>query len=279
MKMARIAVKRKVDNTDSTLTLVPKKASRVLGKVIQLRKEEKKEPLTPRQREALVTKYRLKARKLGRSILRTWHSRLDLEEVDSVVDLSLCEAVRRFDPTKGASFMTFLYYHLKGNLVRAVAIAANSHSVPLFNPEDLEGVVAPEDQHFMGHQFRTLTAAEVSEALTGAEAPLPDEVLWKKELGSKSHEAFLKLDLLEREIIQRIYIAEEQIMDIARDLGYSRCHVSRVKKRALETLYDEMKCSMKLDELPERPSFDEADDGAPRVVVSNRRSVQRRLID
>jgi len=50
--------------------------------------------------------------------------------VDSIVDLSLCEAVKRFDPLKGASFMTFLFYHLKGNLVRAVAAAATSTAIP-----------------------------------------------------------------------------------------------------------------------------------------------------
>src|SRR5690348_15064745 len=71
-------------------------------------------------KEELVLRYRMKARKLARSILRKWHSRLDLQEVDSIVDLSLCEAVARYNPAKGASFMTFLFYHLRGNLIRAV---------------------------------------------------------------------------------------------------------------------------------------------------------------
>ena len=49
-----------------------------------------------------------------------------------------------------------------------------------------------------------------------------------------------KLDLLEREVIYRIYVKEHQLMDIANSLGYSRCHISRVKKKALETLHQEM---------------------------------------
>ena len=58
----------------------------------------KRGDLTPYQQEALVMKYRAKARKLGRSMLRRWHSRMELDEIDSIVDLSLCEAVKRFDP-------------------------------------------------------------------------------------------------------------------------------------------------------------------------------------
>src|SRR5690349_3051107 len=77
--------------------------------------------LSDLEREDLITSSRLKARKLGRSILRKWNARLDLQEVDSIVDLSLCEAAARFDPSVGASFLTFLFYHLRGNLIRAIS--------------------------------------------------------------------------------------------------------------------------------------------------------------
>lgn len=276
--MARSSLKQKsvkqrtAENID-VVEVVAKAASNLLPLPTLVQPAKKKDALTAKQRDALIVKYRLKARKLGRSILRMWHSRLDIEEVDSIVDLSLCEAVKRFDPARGASFMTFLYYHLKGNLVRAVSIAANSNSVPIFDPADFP-MQEGEGEHFLGHQFRTLTAAEVSEALSGAEAPLPDEVLWKKEVGQQSNAAFAKLDTLEKQIVERIYLAEEQIMDIARDLGYSRCHISRVKKRALETLYDEMSASMKLEPTTKRPSFDDETDVVK--LVSSRRSIQRR---
>ena len=200
---------------------------------------------SPAQQEALIIKYRLKARKLGRSILRRWHARLDLEEVDSIVDLSLCEAVKRFDATKGASFMTFLFYHLKGNLVRAVATAANAHTIPLFTVDAAE-VERAEREHFTGFQHRGLNASEVAEALCSQEVPMPDEALWRKELTGKSADACQKLDALEKEIIKRIFIQEQQIMDIAATLGYSRCHISRVKKKALETLHGELSADLDL---------------------------------
>jgi RNA polymerase sigma factor (sigma-70 family) len=255
-----------------------KLAEKKSDKIVELAvvAQEKKGATTPAQQEALIIKYRLKARKLGRSILRRWHARMELEEVDSIVDLSLCEAVKRFNPFKGASFMTFLYYHLKGNLVRAVATAAASHSIPVFQVEPGE-IERAEREHFVGHQLRGLNSAEVAEALTSQDAPLPDEVLWRKELHDKSTAACEKLDALEKEIIKRIFIQEQQIMDIASSLGYSRCHISRVKKKALETLHGELRGAMNNEDLGQMPTFEdeeEQDDVQLRLV--DRRPIHRR---
>jgi RNA polymerase sigma factor (sigma-70 family) len=226
--------------------LLGKNSTKAEQKVIELRTVRQETP-TPAQQEALILKYRMKARKLGRSILRRWHARLDIEEVDSIVDLSLCEAVKRFNPQKGASFMTFLFYHLKGNLVRAVTSAASAGAIPVLNLETLEQSAGEEAQHFLGHQFRALNSDEVADALSSEEVPMPDEVLWRKELQGQSAVACEKLDALEREIVKRIFVQEQQIMDIAASLGYSRCHISRVKKKALDTLQNELRATGDFD--------------------------------
>ena len=255
-----------------------KLAAKKSAKVIKLSEARKAKtaPPTPLQQEALIVKYRLKARKLGRSILRRWHARMDLDEVDSIVDLSLCEAVKRFDPAKGASFMTFLFYHLKGNLVRAVTTAAAANSIPVFNADENE-VQVGEPDHLFGHQFRAMNSAEVAEAVASQDAPLPDEMLWRKELHGKSSVACEKLDPLEREIIKRIFLQEQQIMDIAATLGYSRCHISRVKKKALETLYNELSGSMNDTDLGKKPSFDDEGEEEIKLKLVGRRPVHRRL--
>ncbi len=247
------------------------------AKVIKLSdaRKAKAAPPTPYQQEALIVKYRLKARKLGRSILRRWHARMDLDEVDSIVDLSLCEAVKRFDPAKGASFMTFLFYHLKGNLVRAVTTAAASNTIPVFNSDGTETQVG-EPEHLFGHQFRAMNSAEVADAVVSQDAPLPDEMLWRKELHSQSTLACDKLDPLEREIIKRIFLQEQQIMDIAATLGYSRCHISRVKKKALETLYNELSGQMNDIDLGKKPSFDEVGEEEVKLKIVGRRPIHRR---
>ncbi|MFO0416355.1 MAG: sigma-70 family RNA polymerase sigma factor [Pseudomonadota bacterium] len=201
------------------------------------------ESLTPFQQEALIMKYRLKARKLGRSMLRRWHARLDLDEVDSVVDLSLCEAVKRFDASKGASFMTFLFYHMKGNMVRSVAASAAANAIPLALAEAGESRLADCEVKLYG-KFSGINANEIADAITSQDEPLPDEALWRKELTERSALACDKLDSLEREIVKRLFVHEQQIIDIAAALGYSRCHISRVKRKALVTLQDELRTVM-----------------------------------
>ncbi len=234
------------------------------GKVMRLVQGGRGRPqaqheLSEDQRQELVLEFRLKARKLGRSILRKWHARMDLQEVDSIVDLSLCEAVKRFDPTKGASFMTFLYYHLKGNLIRAVSAAANAN-------------VVPTEEEGLDDQPNSFTAIDVAEALCNHENTLPDEVLFKKQLVDLSHQACARLDELEKEVIYRIYIEGQQLMDIAHSLGYSRCHISRVKKKALETLQSDMTHSLDHAAEAVQETTSEVFENAPdRKVIHRRR--------
>ncbi|NLF25374.1 MAG: sigma-70 family RNA polymerase sigma factor [Deltaproteobacteria bacterium] len=217
------------------------KASRA-EKVVELslsKQKQKNKQLSASDREKLVLDFRLKARKLARSILRKWHARLDLMEVDSLVDLSLCEAVRRYDVNKGASFMTFMFYHLRGNLIRAVSTAASLNVVPVMEGED-----GACERRKRSKGNRGISAIEVAEALSSHDNVLPDEALFKKELVMLSSNACAKLDALEREVIYRIYVQEQQLIDIAHSLGYSRCHISRVKRKALDTLCHDLAPSM-----------------------------------
>lgn len=205
------------------------------GKVVQFPlarvKKSKSRQLTQQMREDLVINTRDKARKLARSMLRKWRSRMDLDEVDSVVDLSLCEAAARFDASRGASFITFLFYHLRGNMIRLVSDAANQNTVPLSDRES-------------GGEFASASAVnmiEVAAALNGQIQVMPDEEFYKKEMADLSRKACGKLDTLEQEVICRVFMNEEHLFDVAETLGYSRCHISRVKRKALNTLETELK--------------------------------------
>jgi len=198
----------------------------------------KKTPLSEQEIAELVLKYRVKARKLARCILRQWHSRLDLEDVDSVVDLSLCESARRFDPSYGASFMTFFYFHLRGNLIRAVSEAVTGNGVVDTEDEDSQRAeVATPGKPSSRSRAKVARASDVNEAYyNSAEITTPDEVLQQSEIARITREACEKLDPLEREIIVRIFLDEQQLVNVAESLGFSRCHISRLKKRALEAL-------------------------------------------
>jgi RNA polymerase sigma factor (sigma-70 family) len=228
-------------------------------------KKKKSRPLTDLQVEHLILNYRANARKLSRSILRRWRARLELEELDSLVDLSLCEAARRYDPNRGASFMTFLYYHLRGFLVRAVEAAANQNTVstPMLEMNDM--------QEFGNGEGGTTASDEVAKALCNSETVMPDEELYKREVSGLSAVACSKLDSLEQEVVYRIFVLEENLVDIARTLGYSRCHISRVKKRAFEVLYDTL--APQLEVTGTRPDFGGEES---RDRETNRRPVVRR---
>jgi RNA polymerase sigma factor (sigma-70 family) len=219
--------------------------------------------LTAREQEQVILENRLKARTLAHSILRRWRARLDPQEVESIVDLSLCEAVRRFNKHKGAAFMTFLYYHLRGNLIRAVSIAASYTSLPF---ADLEGGEGGSDGLLGQHHANAL---EVAQTLCNHDFISPDEVVLKKEIAQLSLAACAELDALEREVIYRIYVQEEQLMDIAASLGYSRCHISRVKKKALETLFDDLAGPLEVD--PATRDRVGEEDNTPRKPVLRRR--------
>ncbi len=234
------------------------RACRHSGERIRLerRPENEKSVLSYETRENLIIENRPRARKLARSILRRWHSRLDLEEVDSIVDLSLCEAAQRFNPEMGAGFMTFLFYHLRGNLIRAVTLAATANTVPINEVSS----IADTDREFGGNKAISLmNAVEVAGALNGHEYAAPDEALAKKELIGISKDAREHLDYLEKEVIERIYMNEEQLLDIAKDLGYSRCHISRIKRKALEALYNGMSTLAGEEVAGRRPDFNDDD--------------------
>lgn len=242
--------------------------------VKKMGRKTKDKPLTPEQIEALILDHRANARKLSRSILRRWHARLDLQELDSLVDLALCEAARRYNPNKGASFMTFLFYHLRGCLVRAVDAAANVNTIPASDFEIAELSSDYSNDSYKNGAFKAGSANEISDALCNHEYMLPDEQLYKKEMTGLSNVACEHLDDLEREVVYRIYALEQPLVDIARNLGYSRCHISRVKRKALEVLHKQLSPHVG-DNKPFNPNFDDdGDEQSARRPIS-RRKLQR----
>jgi RNA polymerase sigma factor (sigma-70 family) len=188
------------------------------------------------RKDLLVLEFRERGRKLARSILKGWRVVYELGEIDSLVDLSLCEAVQRFDTKRSVSFMTFFYYHLKGNLIKLVTNAVSKS-------KNLSAIdFSASDQADLQLKVRLLSAQEIADALTGQEDVSPDDSLLKKELERVRISACSKLGELERLVIERILINEEAVNDVASELGYSRCHISRVKGKALQVLRKEFEC-------------------------------------
>ncbi len=180
--------------------------------------------------ESLILDHRENGRKLARSILRKWRVHMPGEEVDSIVDLALCESSLRFSPSKGASFMTFFFYHLRGHLVRAVARATQSSAI-LNGPKSDEWC---DDGH---SEFASSYGAYLdNEMHNQRDNETPEQIVLRREKITVCREAIDKLDKLEQVVLDKSYAEDEALVNIAKSLGYSRCHISRVKKGALQRL-------------------------------------------
>ncbi len=181
----------------------------------------------------LILDHRDNGRKLARSFLRRWRVRMNLEEVDSIVDLALCEAAERFDEKKGAAFMTFFFYHLRGHMVRAVERATNSSNMMVNFSQTSDIDVTEWAQQGNSSSGSTLPVAVTHFEEANAN---PEKLILRKENIEQCRVVCEELDTLEQEVLGRSFSKEEALVDIAKSLGYSRCHISRVKKRALEQL-------------------------------------------
>ncbi len=239
--MARVQRRVSVSGRVASKTKKPAKRenaatrSKLATKKVAAKKEVK--VAKPRSREDqisnLILTHRENGRKLARSILRKWRVRMPAEEIDSIVDLGLCEAARRFSDDRGASFMTFFFYHLRGHLVRAVARATHTSStfinISRENGKDgVEWVAAGAEGAW--------ALIPDSMPLGHRESDTPEHLVLRRERIERCQTACSKLDVLEREILDRSFATEQPLVDIAKSLGYSRCHISRVKKSALDRM-------------------------------------------
>ncbi|MFN8391696.1 MAG: sigma-70 family RNA polymerase sigma factor [Bdellovibrionota bacterium] len=222
-----------------------------------------RDPAREEEVNRLILNHRENGRKLARSILRRWRVRMPAEEIDSIVDLSLCEAARRYSSERGASFMTFFFYHLRGHLVRAVARAAQGNNVFLSFAKN-----AGVDASDWSHLSNEVIWSYVPEYLVFGQRDIetPEHAMIRREKIRQCQSACSQLDNLEKEIIDRSFSSEQPLVDIAKTLGYSRCHISRVKKTALDRL------KTLLDGVTEEAVTEKKEELAPVTNVSTLRA-------
>lgn len=172
----------------------------------------------------LIIDHMLHGERLAKSFLRRWRMSLPSSYITSVVGLSLTEAANRFDPSRGVNFKTFFFYHLKGILVKEVRKEIDSERSIQYNCED--GSI-PD------HMFE-----ETSDSwpVSAVDRYTPERLVQRRQLMRIVWKACSRLDELEQEVLLRHYIQEQSMTDIAKELGYSRCHISRVKSFALVKL-------------------------------------------
>ncbi len=185
----------------------------------------------PAAARALALRHREAARKLALSMITKWKARLEPDELQSVIDLALCEAASRYNNAHGAAFMTFLYYHLKGKLIKTIAARADRVLLFVDDYEKARLSIHGDDEtsDVRSAEWRTYSA--------NLESPYqPEETYYRQQLIDLCHKACQRLKGVEREVIMRIYFENKDLNDVTSEMGYSRGHLFRVRMRALEKL-------------------------------------------
>jgi RNA polymerase sigma factor (sigma-70 family) len=195
--------------------------------------------LPPDRMEALILEHREHGRRLAWSFLTTWRVRMRQDEVISVVGAALCEAANRFDETRGVAFKTFFFYHLRGMLLKEIARMINEQRVLQYYPHTTLGDYNPGEQ--AGYNGTPVVPVEQNN---------PERLMERKEIAKITWEACSFLDELEQEVILRHFVYDQPLIDIADDLNYCRCHISRVKSRGLAKLQRHLRHSVDQDGTP-----------------------------
>jgi RNA polymerase sigma factor (sigma-70 family) len=174
----------------------------------------------------LVVNHMEIGKKLAWKLLRSWNIRLPEDDVTSITSIALCEAAKNYDGRESTQFQTFLYYHLRGRLLREISdiVAYNKFSYEYSHEEQSDAIVAQNE-----------SSAWYETSKYNAENP--EKIIVEKEQQASFDKAFAELDWLEKEVITRHYFNGESLMELADALQYCRCHLSRVKSKAIAQLH------------------------------------------
>ena len=183
--------------------------------------------LTRAEIDELIVSNRDHGKRLAWSFLTSWRVKLPQDEVVSIVGAALCEAANRFDPDKGVAFRTFFFYHIRGMLLKEISRVIQDQKTFFVTPASIGGDSDGTDLFVLAHW-----------GSPRMDQNNPERIIERRQRASACWEACSQLDSLEQEVLVRSFVQDEPLVQIAKDLGYCRCHISRVKSRALSKLKD-----------------------------------------
>jgi RNA polymerase sigma-B factor len=183
-----------------------------------------------------------------------------LEDIEQVGFLGLIHAIERFDPELGNEFSTFATPTIMGEIRRYFRDRSWAVRVPRRLQENLLRVNAAAQQ-LTGELGRSPSISEIGERI-GLE---PEDVLAALEVSPAQHtvsleaapagrgdealtlgdralleQAMAHLNPREREIMALRFVEELPQTEVAKRLGISQMHVSRLQRAAVEHLRREM---------------------------------------
>lgn len=176
-----------------------------------------------RKREKLIIANRGAAFNLARYFVHRWAIRMDQEELRSIADIALCEAALRFKPSMGTKFTTYLFFYVKSELIKVIRHEALRGQ----NLQQVDQEMLSDLQHDESSSFE--------ESCVAMEA-CPETQLHLSELREGCRKAVAELSSMEKSIVFEVYVNERKVASVARMMGYSRGHVSDLRRRALNKM-------------------------------------------
>ncbi|HTX57674.1 MAG TPA: sigma-70 family RNA polymerase sigma factor [Candidatus Acidoferrales bacterium] len=209
------------------------------------------------ERERTIYEYRYLCSRGARKFMRDGIDRRDLEQVAAI---GLIKAADRFDPLLGTPFEAYAWMLVLGELMHYVRDAERVVRAPR-RIRELERRFAGAERELWARLGREPKTPEIAAQLGVSEdefremlryrdgvTPLSVDALRPYEQLALSYtidghlermsieSSLAKLTVLERTILEEIYENDTPIGEIARRLGYSRRHITRLHRAALQKM-------------------------------------------
>jgi RNA polymerase sigma factor (sigma-70 family) len=177
-------------------------------------------------RQALIIALRTKAHRLAFALLRRWGAYLEADEVRSAADLALCEAATRYIPRADSTFITYLFYFIKGAIARALVEQRRASGHPI--------AVEAEGAPILGRRLYPEEAdeGEAFEIAADRVHHCPERLAYLREVRRHCRSALAELTPLEHRVVLEVHVEGNKVAPLARHLGYSRGHLFTVRKVA-----------------------------------------------
>ena len=214
-------------------------------------------PRRPVRRERLVSEYWYLCQRAARRFMRRGLERADLEQVGAI---GLIKAADRYDPTQRAPFAAYAWILVVGELMHYVRDNERLVRAPrgirrlerrwACAERDLRPLLGREPSEEEVTEFLAVTRAEADEIRTyrAARYATSFELLRGREHGAPSlgiehlldrlavEHILETLPPLQRKIVVGIHFEHASVVELAVRLGYSRRHITRLHRVAMERL-------------------------------------------
>jgi RNA polymerase sigma factor for flagellar operon FliA len=209
------------------------------------------------QRDQLIENNLGLVRRIAVRIQETIEPPLELDELEAYGTEGLVEAAGRWDPTRGASFVTFAYYRIRGAIFDGLrrhgwvgrraharsAAAANAYLANLAGRPPVPGRSTDQRIQDLARTLGNLATIMItSYCAPGEEEPLdlnsPNafEALATKQARQDVLRALGRLPERERRLIEMHYYQDLPLAQAGEQLGMSRSWASRLHARAIDLL-------------------------------------------